>query len=163
MERTKSKLPAKRQSSPSTREALLAREAGDIDKALALAKSALSEQASGEAHAVIAWALAARGDLDSALVECERALACDPQCALALSDLGHYLIERGDFDNAASYLERAFESGATSSRVHYDWGRVSAQRGMLKRAAQAYRDALAVDPSYQLAADGLMQVTQSLN
>lgn len=168
MERTKTKLPAKhkptpRQPSPLLRDALDARETGDVERALSLARLALSEEPSGEAHAVIAWTLATKGDLESALLECERAVAADPKCVLALSDFAHYLIERGDYDAAAAYLERAFESGATNSRAHYDWGRISAHRGMLKRAAQAYRDALKVDPSFQPAADGLLEVTQSLN
>jgi tetratricopeptide (TPR) repeat protein len=163
MERTKTKGPVKQKTSQTLRDAMSARQAGEVDRALTLAKASLSEAATGEGHAIIGWALAMRGDLDNAIKECERGLACDPECALALSDFAHYLIERGEFDSATSYLERAFESGASDSRIHYDWGRVSAQRGLLKRAAKAYRDALSVDPSFQPAADGLIAVTQSLN
>lgn len=149
--------------SPLVKDALLARENGDVERALALARTALQEADSAEARAVVAWTLATKGDLESALLECERAVACDPGSTLALCDFAHYLIERGDFEAAAAYLERAFESGASGSREHYDWGRIAAQRGMLKRAAQAYRDALKVDPSFQPAADGLLEVTQTLN
>ncbi len=168
MERTKTKnrtLAARQKSGPSplVKDALSARESGDVERALSLARLALQDAENAEARAVIAWTLAMKGDLESALLECERAIACDPGSTLALCDFAHYLIERGDFDAAAAYLERAFESGASGSREHYDWGRIAAQRGMLKRAAQAYRDALKVDPSFQPAADGLLEVTQTLN
>ncbi len=163
MERTKMKLPVKQNASQTLRDAIAAREAGEIDRALTLAKASLLERATGEAHAIIGWGLAMRGDLESAIKECERGLASDPDCALALSDFAHYLVERGEFESATSFIERAFESGASGSRLHYDWGRVSAHRGLLKRAAKAYRDALSVDPSFQPAADGLIAVTQSLN
>ncbi len=66
------------------------------------------------------------------------------------------------WDDLVALLERAIkqESDATRKTTHYgDLGRVCAeQRGELTRAVKAYESALAIDPRYELARDGLQRL-----
>ena len=47
--------------------------------------------------------------------------------------------------------------------THFNLGRVFAQRGMLLRAAEEFREALKVEPNFRAAAEGLIAITENLN
>lgn len=142
-----------------------AQRAGDLKQAITLYQQSLNTKETAEGHTFLGWAYASLGKLDEAIVECEQAIALDPDYGNPYSDIGSYLIERGDFDDAQPYLEKALKLERIDAphAAHFNLGRVFVQRGMLLKAAEEFRSALCHDPAYRPAAEGLIQVTETLN
>lgn len=150
---------------PVLHKAIAAQRTGDIAGALQWAKSALEDGDSAEARLIVAWSKALSGDLTGAISDCRVALSLDETSFGAHHDLAHYLVEVGELDEAFEHLEAAQRHAPhePSTLLHFNIGRVCTNRGLLRRAAAAFRAALRLDPSFQPAVDGLMEVTEQLN
>jgi Flp pilus assembly protein TadD len=86
------------------------------------------------------------GELDTAIEFYRRALAADPDYALAYNNLGAALQRRGQLDEALSNLRRAIALQPAYGPFYYNLGIVLAARGDVPGAESAYRQAVDRDP-----------------
>jgi len=139
--------------------------AGDLEGAVRLYKASLETSATAEAYTFLGWTYSMQGHLDEAIGECEKAIALDPEFGNAWNDIGAYYIQKNEFDKAVPYLERAKKAGRYECRAfpHCNLARVWIQKGMLRRAIEELEEAVALDPSYEMAQKMLKKVRFDLN
>jgi len=109
--------------------------------------------------------LAKDGKLTEAIDRYRHVLRLDPENAQAHADLAHVLLERGEVDDAFHHIELAIGADILppSAQILTDLGRISASRGLLRRATEAFREALRLDPAFRPASHGLITVTEQMN
>lgn len=144
---------------------MLEREAGNVSRALELAQRSLRECETARAHIVVGWGLCASGKLDEAIAQCNKAIELEPEWGDGYNELAQCLLERGDYDGALPYLEKAVKAkySDTFHHAHFNLARVFMSRGMLLRAAEAFRESLRIDPGFQPSVEGLIRCTESIN
>jgi len=138
---------------------------GDIEYAIDLYVRSIDACPSAEAHTYLGWAYSLMGKLEEAIGECKKAIALDPEYGNPYNDVGAYLIEIGKYEDAVPYLEKALRAKRYDNLhyPHFNLGRVFAQRGMLLKAAEEFREALKIEPSFRLAADSLLEITEQIH
>jgi tetratricopeptide (TPR) repeat protein len=115
------------------------------------------------AHGNLARNLADRGESGRALLHFQAALEISPDFAAGLSDFGRALAKfedrrLRDYELAVRLAERACEMSDWKDRrirrnlaiVHCDYGNDLQARGEFARAGRHYREAIRVDPEYEL-------------
>jgi Tfp pilus assembly protein PilF len=112
-----------------------------------------------------ATGFAREGKLAEAIDRCRQALALDANNVTVHAELSHYLLENGEVDDAFHHIELAIapKTVPPSAQLLTDMGRICATRGLLRRASEAFREALRVDPAFRPASQGLISVTEQLN
>ncbi len=147
------------------RQGFSAQRQGDVGQAIDLYRRSLAAYPTPEAHTCLGSAYSQQGKLDDAISECECAIAIDPDFGNPYNDIGTYLIEKGSYEEAMPYLEKALKARRYEHPhyTHFNLGRVFAQRGMLLKAAEEFREALKVEPNFRAAAEGLIAITENLN
>lgn len=138
---------------------------GDVVNAIELYRRSLATYPTPEAHTCLGSAYSEQGRFDDAILECESAIAIDPEFGTPYNDIGSYLIEKGRYDEALPYLQKALKVRRYEHphHTHFNMARVFAQRGMMLKAAEEFREALKIEPNFRAAAEGLITITQSLN
>ena len=129
-----------------------------LRESLAVAPTAL-------AHALLGWALAAEGRIDQAIAQCLASIRLDPGLGNAWSDIGAYLLEKGQDRAARGYLERALEM-KRFERHHYahgNLGRVYRRQGLLGKALDEFRIALALEPRDSAAKKAIREILRIYN
>jgi tetratricopeptide (TPR) repeat protein len=130
--------------------------AGDYEAAETNARNALLiDPASAQARAVLGWSLDFQGpeNLVEAQEEVERALASDPNSALAHAYLAEILIDQylvlgsGDYRRALDEAQRAVGLDANSVEAHRALGYVWESTGNYEDALQSYERALSLNPN----------------
>ncbi len=91
------------------------------------------------------------GDLDSAVRECEAALAMQPDLATAHNHLGRALHNAGHSVQAASALRKAVALDTHYAEAWYNLGLVLRFSGAMGEAIEAFRQALQLAPAYRSA------------
>ena len=130
---------------------------GELDEAATLYQASIELFPTAEAHTFLGWTYSFRGRLDEAILECRKAIEIDPEFGNPYNDIGAYLIEQQKHDEAIVWLERALQAGRYES-FHFPWfnlGRAHAGRECYTRAAECFRQALAIEPEYAPAMDAL--------
>jgi len=112
-----------------------------------------------------AESLAKNGKLAEAIERYKQIVGLAPENAQAHADLAHCLLEHGEVDDAFHHIELAIGADTLppSAQILTDLGRISASRGLLRRATEAYREALRLDPTFRPASHGLIVVTEQMN
>jgi tetratricopeptide (TPR) repeat protein len=72
----------------------------------------------------------------------------NPDCSLALNNLGLRLLQRQQFDEAIACFKKALEVAGDSGLAHYNLASALAARGNFEEAIPHYRKALQVRPDY---------------
>ena len=93
-------------------------------------------------------ALAARGQLDEAIVHYQKVLEIDPDFGWARLGLGDVLLARGQIDGAIAQYQAVLKAHADSKLAHFDLGNALANRGQIDEAIAHYRKALEIQPDY---------------
>jgi tetratricopeptide (TPR) repeat protein len=106
-------------------------------------------------RAVLAVALARRGDLDAARKQAERALADDPGLADAQRVLGPLRLAAGDAPGAEQALRAALAAGPDDAALRDELGDALLRQGREVEAIAQYRAALALQPDLAGAANDL--------
>lgn len=86
------------------------------------------------------------GDVQSAAIEFQQAVAAAPNDPWARINLGAALAQIGDPDGAQKQFATALELDPGSAKAHFNLGLLSAQRGDDQAALAHYRRALELDP-----------------
>jgi Tfp pilus assembly protein PilF len=105
--------------------------AGDLDQAIALFTRSLETLPTAEAYTFRGWAYSFAGRLDDAIVECQKAIATDPEFGNPYNDIGCYLMEQGRWDEAIPWFGQA-KTAARYEPRHFPYlnlGRLRAARG----------------------------------
>ena len=103
-----------------------------------------------EGHTFLGWSLSMLGQTEEAIVECEKAIALDPDYGNPYNDIGVYLIELGRPDEAIPWFGKAIASKryCCYQFPHFNLGRVHFMKGNLDGARRSFVQALRHDPDY---------------
>jgi tetratricopeptide (TPR) repeat protein len=137
---------------------------GKLDEAVRLYRESIASRPTAEAHTFLGWTYSFQGKYDEAIVECQKAIAVDPEFGNPYNDIGAYLIGLGRQDEAIPWLERATRARRYEAYhyPHFNLGRVYLSKGMLKKALEEFQQALAIEPKYTLARQAIDAVEQQL-
>lgn len=106
-----------------------------------------------EAHTFLGWTYSFLGDMDTAIEECKKAIAIDPDFGNPYNDIGAYLIQKGRPEEALTWLELALKAKRYDSPqfAHLNIGRVLESQGLWFEALEEFRAAKELSPDYTLA------------
>ncbi len=106
----------------------------------------------------------AAGERDQGIAEYRRALALNPHDRVALDLVEDALRASGQKQLLADHLafRCAYEDGTTRAALSLQQAELFAEDGQLEKAAAAYRQALAIDPSSLLAVRGARKIAETL-
>jgi tetratricopeptide (TPR) repeat protein len=123
---------------------------GDYRSAIAYYEASLASRPTAEAHTFLGWSLSHLGELERAIVECQKAIQLDPDFGNPYNDIGVYLLQKGRLDEAIPYLEKAIHSKryCCYQFPHFNLGRLYVMKGQYLRALRSFRKALEIDPDY---------------
>jgi Tfp pilus assembly protein PilF len=119
-----------------------------LDAAIDCYRRSIELCPTAEAHTFLGWALSWQGEVEAAIVECEKAIAVDPDFGNPYNDIGAYLIELGRLNDAVEWLERAKHAKRYGPR-HFPYlnlGRLYAAQGKTTRAIEELELALEISP-----------------
>src|SRR5436190_22500481 len=89
----------------------------------------------------------AKGDLDGAIADYDRAISLSPAYALAYYNRGIARGDRGDREGAIADYNKAVELNPAYASAYYNRGNVRRERGELDEAIADYTKAIALNPS----------------
>jgi Tfp pilus assembly protein PilF len=137
----------------------------EVEEAIELYRKSIIVLPTAEAHTFLGWAYSFQGRLDEAIAECRTAIEIDPEYGNPYNDIGVYLMEQGWLEEAVPYLERAARAARYECPFfpHFNLGRLYEQKGQWLKAMGKYREALRLNPAYDLAAQSLHRLQAMLN
>jgi len=137
----------------------------EIERAIELYTRSIEVFPTAEAYTFRAWAKSFQGKLDEAIEECLKAIEVDPDYGNPYNDIGAYLIQKGDMRGAIPWLERAFETKRYECPFYprFNLGRVYEGFGDLLKAANLYKEAYDLNPSYKQALRAFRRLQSKLN
>jgi tetratricopeptide (TPR) repeat protein len=137
----------------------------ELDEAVELYKKSIDAFPTAEAYTFLGWTYSWMGRIDDAIAECHKAIEVDPTFGNPYNDIGSYLLMKGEIDDAIPWLERALQASRYESYCypHMNLGRVYEAKRDWLRAKDEYRKALAENPEYRPAAQGLARIRGYLN
>lgn len=126
---------------------------GNYEEAIKNYKLSIGFFPTAEAHTFLGWAYSFLGDLDRAIEECKIAIDIDPDYGNPYNDIGSYLIQQGSYDEAITWLEMALKAKRYESYhyAHLNLGRAYELKGLWFEALNEYKEAMKLDPRYDLA------------
>ena len=116
---------------------------GDYQSAIQLYKDSIAEHPTAEAHTFLGWTYSYLGRYDDAILECERAIALDPDFGNPYNDIGSYLVHLGKVEEAIPWLEKA-KGAARYEPRHFPYinlGRIYMKMGKIEKAAREFEQA----------------------
>jgi tetratricopeptide (TPR) repeat protein len=122
--------------------------AGKLDDAIRLYKESIVLYPTADAHTYLGWTYSFQGRIDDAIAQCEIAIQLDPEFGNPYNDIGVYLMQQQKLDEAIPWLEKAKQAKRYEPR-HFPYlnlGRVYVAKGMLQKALEEFRGALARNP-----------------
>jgi tetratricopeptide (TPR) repeat protein len=90
----------------------------------------------------------AKGDLDGALVDYNKAIELNPQYAYAYNNRGLIKQAKGDLSGAITDFDKAVELDPKDSQAYYNRGIVRRDKGDLEGAITDYDEAIKLNPQY---------------
>jgi Tfp pilus assembly protein PilF len=137
----------------------------EFDEAVELYKKSIESYPTAEAYTFLGWTYNMMGRIDEAIAECHKAIEIDPTFGNPYNDIGAYLLQKGQVDEAIPWLERALQAPRYESYCypHANLGRVYEAKRMWERAREEFRKALAEQPDYIPAKQGLARIRAMFN
>ncbi|GAB4457503.1 MAG: hypothetical protein OHK0029_17400 [Armatimonadaceae bacterium] len=139
--------------------------AGDLEDAAAYYQLSLDIFPTAEAHTSLGVTLAARGEWEAAIRQCEEAIRLDPELGNAYNDMAVYLAELGKRHEALTLLDQALTAERYDCRhyAHFHRGRILEQMARFTEARDAFRAALDIEPDWEPAQRGYSRLLGWLN
>lgn len=136
---------------------------GDLERSAKYFIESINRTPSPEGHTLLAFTFALMGELDEAILECERALQLNADFGYALNAIGAYHLEKGRFKTAQRYLKKALKSKiyAEQEQAHFNLARALVKKELFVSACKHLRLALNKAPDFS-AAQELLQKTERL-
>jgi lipoprotein NlpI len=108
-----------------------------------------SESASDRVLALYMRGLAyvAKGDVDRAIADYDKAIDLNPRNGLAFNERGLAYKVKGDLDRAVRDLDEAVRLNAGNADIHYNRGHVLLDKGNLDRAIADFDEAIRLGPN----------------
>jgi serine/threonine-protein kinase len=124
------------------------RDAKRWDEAIGYYRAALAVRPAATAvYNNIGRALHAKGCVEEAIAEYQKAIEIDPKFAPARVNLGQILSnDKHDYDGAIAYYKKALELDFDDAVAHFDLGIALKGKGQLEDALAEYQKAIALDP-----------------
>ncbi|HLY59621.1 MAG TPA: FG-GAP-like repeat-containing protein [Terriglobia bacterium] len=136
--------------------ALVRRELGKIDAALAGVRAALAARPNfPEAENLLGVLLSQSGDEVGAQKALEQATRKAPDFVQAWNNLGYVLLQRGDLDGARDAFNRALALVPNFPDALNNLGIISARQGDQQKAGELFHKVLELQPDNELAANNL--------
>jgi len=129
-------------------EAMKHQMAQEFDNAIRLYKQSIAIYPTADAHTYLGWAYSFIGRLNEAIAQCETAITLDPEFGNPYNDIGVYMMQQERHDDAIPWLERAKSAKRYEPR-HFPYinlGRIYLTKGMIQKAIEEFRGALAINP-----------------
>ena len=138
---------------------------GRLTDAIARYRESIKLFPTAEAHAHLAWSIAAQGRFKEAIEECKRAIELDPEYGNPYNDIGYYLIEMGQHGRAIPWLRKALKAQRYDhfAYPHFNLGRVWEHLGTWHEALKEYRAALEISPDFEEARVACRRLAANLN
>lgn len=138
---------------------------GRLDEAIAGYRRSIAAHPTAEAHTFLGWTMSFQGRHEEAIAECKLAIAVDPAFGNPYNDIGAYLIELGRYDEAPAWLERAKTAPRYEPRQfpYFNLARVYVKQNRLREAIAELRQALAIEPRYEIARRELTRLQTQLS
>jgi Tfp pilus assembly protein PilF len=139
--------------------------AGRLDEAIAGYRRSIAAHPTAEAYTFLGWTMSFQGRHEEAIAQCKLAIAVDPAFGNPYNDIGAYLIELGRHDEAAPWLERAKTAPRYEPRQfpYFNLARVYVKQNRVREAIAELRQALAIEPRYELARRELTRLQSQLS
>lgn len=139
--------------------------AGRIDEAIEGYRRSIAVHPTAEAHTFLGWAMSFQGRHEEAIAQCKIAIAVDPTFGNPYNDIGAYLIELGRHDEAPEWLTRAKTAPRYEPRQfpYFNLARVYVKQNRLREAITELRQALAIEPRYEIARQELTRLQAYLS
>jgi Tfp pilus assembly protein PilF len=139
--------------------------AGRLDEAIEGYQRSIAAHPTAEAHTFLGWAMSFQGRHEDAIAQCKIAIAVDPTFGNPYNDIGAYLIELGRHDEAAPWLERAKAAPRYEPRQfpYFNLARVYVKQNRLAEAIAELRQALRIEPRYEIARRELTRLQSELS
>ena len=139
--------------------------AGRLDEAIACYRRSIAAHATAEAHTFLGWAMSFQGRHEDAIAQCKLAISVDPSFGNPYNDIGAYLIELGRHDEAPAWLERAKTAARYAPRQfpYFNLARVYVKQNRLREAVAELRQALHIEPRYEIARRELTRLQSELS
>ena len=146
-------------------EAYAAQMKGDLETAVTCYQKSIECLPTAEAHTFLGWTYSFQGRYQDAIRECKKAIEEDPDFGNPYNDIGAYMIEDGRLDEAIPWLKAAILAKRYEAYhyPHYNLGRVFEKKGLWLEAIREYREALRIEPDYNLASRSLIRLQSLLN
>ncbi len=138
---------------------------GELGDAIELYRRSIALHPTAKAHTFLGWAYSLFKRYEEAIVECQQAIALDPDLGNPYNDIGSYLIELEQWEEAIPWLEQATRA-AHYDAPHYPYinlGRVYEHLGEARTALACYQYALELSPLYLPAAHARNRLLGKLN
>jgi Tfp pilus assembly protein PilF len=137
---------------------------GELDQAIGLYKRSIALYPTADAHTYLGWAYSFQGRIEDAIAQCEIAIKLDPEFGNPYNDIGVYLMQQQRPDEAIPWLEKAKLAKRYEPRQfpYQNLGRVYLSKGMLQKALQEFRGALAIEPHNTQVAELIEQLESKL-
>lgn len=123
-----------------------------------LTRAAQADPESAEVQRLLARTYREQGKTDEAVEAYRRAIDLNEGDVWSLNNLGLLLLETKRADEALPLLTQAVELRKNVAEFHNNLGMVLEHTGSFRAAAEAYSDALLVDPRYEKAKQNLARV-----
>jgi tetratricopeptide (TPR) repeat protein len=138
---------------------------GELDKAIELYERSAEIYPTAQAYTFMGWAYSMKGDYETAIELCLKAIELDPDFGNPYNDIGSYLIALGRYDEAIPWLKKAITAKNYEPRhyPHINLARVYLAKGMFKDALQELETAIKIAPDYRPAHVLRHQILAMLN
>ena len=134
-------------------------EQGKTQEALPHVEATLaSDSTSGEAYRLLGRVKDELGDTTGAIEAFKRAIVLDERDVWSMNNLAWVAFVQGRFGDALGPLARAIEIDSNVATFRNNLGLALERSGHITQAADAYRAAVAIDPTYQKASTNLARV-----
>jgi len=106
-------------------------------------------------HNNLGMVLLQKGQVDEAMVHCQKALEINPNYAEAHNNLGGVLFQKGRVNEAIVQYQKALEINVDYADAHSNLGAALAQKGQVDEAIAQYQKALEINPNFSKAHNNL--------
>ena len=138
---------------------------GDHIRAFLMYEKSLEWFPTAQTYTFLAWTASVRGDLDSSVRFCKKAIKLDSGCGAPYNDIGAYMIEMGELEGAIPWLIKAINSKRYDT-YWFPWlnlGRIQERRGDWIGALEFVKTSLRCNPNYVPALKALSRIRGRLN